>query len=246
VLPPEVSAGAMLVMDDASGAVLLERNADTPLAPASLTKIATAVVTLQEAGDLDRRVRVDVDSMQMPGSTVMGLLPGDEFTVRDLLYGLMLPSGNDAALALARIVSGSDSAFVGRMNDLLARLGLVESHFENPHGLGARNHLTSAYDFAVLTRYAMTVPGFTELASAKYWLASGLRTIPLYNLNTFLTAYPGADGVKVGFTELAGHTLVASATRWGHRVYVVLLNDAQSQADATKLMNWVFANYTWP
>jgi D-alanyl-D-alanine carboxypeptidase (penicillin-binding protein 5/6) len=243
---PQPQAAAAVVMDEASGAVLFERDADVSLAPASLTKIATAVVALELGGDLDRRVTVDVDSRAMPGSTVMGLLPGDEFTLRDLLYGLMLPSGNDAALAIGRAVSGSDSAFVAQMNMLMLSLGLVESHFTNPHGLGGNGHVMSAYDLAALTRYAMQMDGFKVLASTRAWTARGSRLISMTNLNNLLGAYSGADGVKVGYTGRAGHTLVASASRNGHRVIVVLLNAPAAKDDASKLLDWAFANYIWP
>jgi serine-type D-Ala-D-Ala carboxypeptidase (penicillin-binding protein 5/6) len=175
---PAVAAVAAVVVDEASGAVLYSKDAYAALAPASLTKIATAVLVL-EKGDLDREVTVDVDSRQMPGSSLMGLLPGDRFTIRDLLYGLMLPSGNDAALALARATSGSDAAFVVEMNALMERLGLYTTHYANPHGLGAPNHMTSAYDLAMLSRYAMMIPGFKEIVTAPWWVAKGSREIPM-------------------------------------------------------------------
>jgi D-alanyl-D-alanine carboxypeptidase (penicillin-binding protein 5/6) len=244
-LVPYVDAAAVVIMDEASGAVLWENNSEAPLAPASLTKIATAVIALQSGG-LDRVFTSDVDSKAMTGQSVMGLVPGDQFTLHDLLYGLMLPSGNDAALVIARGIAGSDAAFVAKMNLLATALGLMETRFVNPHGLSASGHETSAYDLAVLTRYAMSVPGFAELAGAYSWTARGSRTIGMYNANAFVSRYSGGDGVKVGYTRRAGHTLVASATRSGHRVYAVLLNAPNSQADAAKLLDWAFANYTWP
>jgi D-alanyl-D-alanine carboxypeptidase (penicillin-binding protein 5/6) len=182
----------------------------------------------------------------MPGSSIMGLVPGDRFTQRDLLYGLMLPSGNDAALALARGISGSDEAFVGRMNALMVALGLYDTTFVNPHGLSNPNHLTTAYDLAALSRYAMSYPGFEELAAARSWTAQGSRVIGMSNANALVSQYAGGDGVKVGYTRRSGQTLVASATRDGHRVFVVLLTAPQSQADAHKLLDWAFANHTWP
>jgi D-alanyl-D-alanine carboxypeptidase (penicillin-binding protein 5/6) len=239
-----VNAIAAVVIDEASGAVLFDKNAHTALPPASLTKIATAILTL-ERGDLDAQVDVDVDSAAMRGSSVMGIEPGDRFSVRDLLYGLMLPSGNDAALALGRHVAGSDLAFVGQMNGLLARLGLRDSHFENPHGLGGRNHVASAYDLGMLARYAMTLPGFYDVVNARAYVAHGSRTIALTNVNTFLGAIPGADGVKTGYTRGAGQTLVASAYRNGHRVYAVVLNSVTRNDDAARLLNWAFTSFAW-
>lgn len=246
VLPPvpAVSAIAAVLVDEASGVVLFDKNAHLPLPPASLTKIATLILAL-ESGRLDEWVDVDVDSRAMPGSTIMGLLPGDRFTLRDLLYGLMLPSGNDAALAIGRHLAGSDDAFVAEMNDLIKRQGLTESNFLNPHGLGGGLHATSAYDLAMLSRYGMSLPGFREIVTASYWKAEGSRAIFLSNINTFLRSYPGADGLKTGYTRSAGQTLAASATRDGHRLYAIVLNSGTRDEDARRLLNWGFTNLIW-
>lgn len=241
---PQISALAAVVVDEASAAVLYDGDAHVPLPPASLTKIATAILAL-ERGKLDAEVVSDVNSREMPRSSVMGLLPGDVFTLDDLLHGLMLPSGNDAALAIARHISGSDAAFVREMNALAWRMGLAESSWANPHGLGASTHVASAYDLAMYARYAMQVPGFNELVNARSWVAKGSRTLELGNINTFLGRYSGADGIKTGYTRRAGHTLVASATRNGHRLYAVVLNAPERDADARKLLDWAFASYAW-
>jgi D-alanyl-D-alanine carboxypeptidase (penicillin-binding protein 5/6) len=243
--PPAINARAAVVLDDASAEVLFAKDADMRLAPASLTKIATAIVAL-ERGNLDAEVIVDVDSRTMRRSTVMGLIPGDRFTLRDLLYGMMLPSGNDAALAVGRHLSGSDAAFVAEMNRLAARLGLRDTHFANPHGLGARDHFTSARDLALLSRYAMSLPEFARIVGTAQWLASGSRDIALYNINSFLFMYSGADGLKTGYTRSAGSTLAASAVRGQRRLFVVLLNAPQREADAMALMDWVFNDFVWP
>lgn len=242
--PPAITATAAIVLDGASGAVLWEKNAHQPLPPASLTKMATAILAI-EAGNLDRWVTVDVDSRRMTDSTVMGLRPGDCFKMRDLLYGLMLPSGNDAALAIGRSQAGSDVAFVEAMNALAGRLGLKETHFVNPHGLNAPGHVASVSDLALLARYGMTLPDFVAVAGARNYSAQGSRTIPLYNINAFLTRYPNADGVKTGFTEEAGRTLVASVMHNGRRVFVALLNDSNREMDAGALFDWAFATYRW-
>lgn len=242
---PEIKALAAVLVDEASGAVLYDKDAHVALPPASLTKIATAVLAL-EKGDFDAWVDTDVDSSVMRGSTVMGLLPGDRFRLRDLLYGLMLPSGNDAALAIGRFISGSDHAFVAEMNALLRRLGLTDSRFANPHGLGSREHVTSAYDLAMMSRYAMTLPGFRDIVTARSWTARGSRTLSFTNINTFLSYYPGADGLKTGYTRSAGSTLAASASRNGHRLYAVILNSPSRNEDARLLLNWAYANFTWP
>lgn len=244
--PPEVQARAAIVVDEASGEVLFEHNAHESLPIASLTKIATAILAL-EGTVVDNWVPVDdVDYRQMPGSSVMGVVPGDCFTVRDLLYGLLLPSGNDAALAIARYQSGSDEAFVDEMNTLLSRLGLNETHFTDPHGLGSETHLSSAYDVAMLSRYAMTqIPLFRQIVQTPTWTANGDRALNLRNVNSFISQYEGADGVKTGYTEQAGRTLSASATRDGHRLYAVVLNDNNRYSTAEALIDWAFKNYTW-
>lgn len=242
---PDITATSAVVMDEASGAVLFALDEHRRLAPASLTKIATAVVAVQR-GDLDATVDVDVDSRTMRGSSVMGLLPGDAFTLRDLLYGLLLPSGNDAALAIGRAIAGSDVAFVEEMNALTARLGLVDTHFTNPHGLGGRSsHYSSAYDLAVLARLLMATPPLPDIVATRSWTAEGTREIAMSTLNGLLYAYAGTDGVKTGYTRSAGQTLAASATRDGHRIFVVLLSDSHREYDAERLFDWAFAHFAW-
>lgn len=263
VAPPQVTAAAVVVIDDATGAVLYGRNEHQPLPPASLTKLATAILAVESAPDLDVPVTVDVDSGAMPGSSVMGLLPGDEFQLRDLLYGLLLPSGNDAAIAIARYISGSEVKFVAQMNSMMERLGLNDSVFADPHGLGADRryardasgrwrrlppieHHSSAYDIAMLARYALTLPDIAEAVVTPSRIAQGSRDLYLRNVNSFLNRYPGADGMKTGFTDEAGRTLAASATRDGRRLHVVLLNAPNRFADAAALLDWAFDTWCWP
>ena len=244
--PPAPSTGALavIVVDEASGAVLYERDAHRELAPASLTKIATAIVVLRR-GELDADAISDVDGFTMRGSTTMGLYSGDRLSRRDLLYGLMLPSGNDAALVLGRNLAGSDEAFVAEMNAMVRGLGLRHTAFATPHGLGRAGY-SSAYDMAMLARHAMQYPEFRQVVSTISWNVGGTRSYAVHNINSFLFNYDGADGVKTGYTNGAGHTLVASATRDGHRLYAVLLNDQTRYMDAAALLDWAFANHTWP
>ncbi|HLF80094.1 MAG TPA: D-alanyl-D-alanine carboxypeptidase family protein [Dehalococcoidia bacterium] len=246
-IPPQVIGIAAVVIDEASGEVLFDKYAHQALPPASLTKIATLVLAL-EYGRLDEEIVSDVDSTTMRGSTVMGLEVGDRFSLRDLLYGLMLPSGNDAALAIGRHIAGSDAAFVAMLNNLMARLALRDSNFMNPHGLGGGTtlHVASAYDLAMLSRYGMSLPGFKEIVTAGAWTARGSRTIRFANINSFLYAYSGADGIKTGYTRGAGPTLAASATRNSHRLFAVVLNSSARDADARSLLNWAFSGYDWP
>ena len=241
---PFVNSKAAVVIDDRSGAILYDLNAHQNLPPASLTKIATAIIAIEE-GNLDTWVESDVDSNAMIGSSVMGLLPGDCLQLRDLLHGLMLPSGNDAAITIARHLAGNETAFAGHMNALMTRLNLENSHFKNSHGLDETGHLASAYDLAMLSRYAMALPDFANTAQTTTWVAKGSRTFYMRNGNAFLRTYAGADGVKTGNTDLAGRTFVGSVTRNDNRVFVVLLNSPDRYGEATTLMDWIFENHEW-
>ncbi|MFA7249560.1 MAG: D-alanyl-D-alanine carboxypeptidase family protein [Dehalococcoidia bacterium] len=242
---PTVGATAVAVVDEASGAVLYQKNGHERLPPASLTKIATAILAIEgmEPGTV---ITSDVDSRTMVESSVLGLVPGDCFPVSDLLYGLMLPSGNDVAIAFARYEAGSEAAFVQQMNMLVKRLGLTDTTFTDPHGLGSPLHRSSAYDIAMLSRYGMTLSRFRDVVKTPTYTARGGRALSMVNTNALLSSYPSADGVKTGFTDDAGRTLAASATKNGHRVYVVLLNDANRDTDARALLDWAFANHQWP
>ncbi len=242
--PPVTSAVAALVMDEASGAILYEKDAHRELPPASLTKIVTAILAA-ESGRWDETFTIDVDSRTMRGSTVMGLIPGDRFTLRDLVHGLMLPSGNDAALAIGRAVSGSDTAFVEQMNRLSSRLGLNNTQWANPHGLGSTSHYTSAYDLAILSRYYMSFPELRDVVSKPSYSAKGDRTVNFGTLNP-LFGYPSVDGLKTGYTRTSGNTFVMSRMKDGHRIIVVLLNDSNRAADGWALSNWSFTSYRWP
>jgi D-alanyl-D-alanine carboxypeptidase len=242
--PGWVSATSAVVVDGDSGQILWARDANTPTPPASLTKIATALVVLDHA-KLSDTVTVDLDSRRMTGSTVMGVHPGDVLTVEDLLYGLMLPSGNDAALVLARHVAGTREGFADLMNEKVRSLGLTGTHFANPHGLDAAGHLSTAYDMVMLAREGMRTPLFQSLASSRTYETPRGGGFDLRNLNQLLWRYRDADGVKIGYTPAAGRTIVASATRDGHRVYVAALKSNDIYADSAALLDWAFASYSW-
>jgi len=241
---PSITAQAAVVVDGQTGRVLYDLGAHQRRAPASTTKIMTALLALEHGG-LDDVVTSDIDASTMIGSSVMGLRPGVPITVRDLLYGLMLPSGNDAALLLAEHDAGSVQAFVQEMNRKAAQLGLGDTHFVNPHGLDAPQHYSSAYDLARLARAAMRNPEFAKIVSTQSWHLAPPSDYDVHNGNSLLATYPGADGVKIGWTEAAGWTLVASATRDSHRLYVVVLDSTDRDADATALFDWAFASYRW-
>lgn len=242
--PPAVTARNAVVIDGDTGRVLYGLAEHDRRPPASVTKIMTAILAI-EHGDLGRTVISDVDGSTMTDSSVMGLRIGVPITIEDLLYGLMLPSGNDAALVLAENTSGSVPAFVDAMNQKAAELGLTDTHFVNPHGLDNPDHYSSAYDLARLARYAMNNPEFAKIVGTQDWHLSPPSDYDLHNGNSLLASYPGADGVKIGWTDAAGWTFVGSAVRAGHRLVVAVLDTQNRDADATALLDWGFANYQW-
>jgi D-alanyl-D-alanine carboxypeptidase (penicillin-binding protein 5/6) len=247
VAPPPVSAPEVAVVDDDTGLLLYGRDPHAREAPASTTKIATAIVTLEHAQSLDATVSVTVDGEAMAaadGSSIMGLSPGQRLTIRTLLDGLLLPSGNDAAEQLARSVAASRDQFITWMNTLAADdLGLADTHFVNPSGLDADGHYSSAYDLAQLARRAMREDAFSQIVATPEVKSQGLI---LTGHNPLIGAYPGADGVKTGSTDAAGRVLVGSAVHAGHRVYVVVMHSDNELADSTALFNWVWQSFEWP
>jgi D-alanyl-D-alanine carboxypeptidase len=176
------------------------------------------------------------------GSSIMGLEPGERLSLLTLLYGMMLPSGNDAAEQVAVALGGSREAYVELMNQKVSSLGLQDTHFVNPSGMDARGHYSSAYDMALLARYAMGNETFRRMASAATYRAEGYS---LKNLNRLIGAYPGADGVKIGYTRAAGRTIVASASHQGHRVFVSLMRSQDLPGDSAALFNWVWRTFRW-
>ncbi len=238
--PPTPLAEAALLGDEATGQVLWEKNAHERRAVASTTKIMTALLTLERA-DLDEEAVVSA-AAAYTGGNMVGLTPGERLPVRDLLYGLLLNSGNDAATALAEHVAGSTDAFVAMMNAKAQALGMADTHFANPHGLDAEGHYSSAYDLWLLAREAMKNPTFREIVAMPSQTSGGRTYV---NLNPLLTAYPGADGIKTGTSDWAGECLVASATRRGHRLIAVVLHSPDRYRDTAALLDWGFAAYDW-
>lgn len=239
--PSELSAVSAILIEAETGTVIYEKNADAQRAMASTTKIMTAILTI-EAGDLDTEFVADSYAIRVEG-TSMGLQEGDRVSRRDLLYGILLPSGNDAANAAAVSVGGSIGGFVDMMNAKAEELGLSSTHFVTPSGLDANGHYTTARDLAKLTAYAMENETFREIvcctsAEVEYGNPPYLRT--LYNSNKMLTRYDGAIGVKTGFTDNARRCLVSAAERDGVTLIAVTLNAGDDWNDHTKMLDYGF------
>ena len=234
-----VSAEKAIVLDAVSGRVLFEKNADQRSLIASTTKIMTALIICEQCNVLDR-MRIPKEAVGIEGSS-MYLKEGEILTIQELLYGLMLSSGNDAAVALAIYCGGTVEGFAELMNDKARNLGLTGTHFENPNGLDSPGHYSTARDLAHLAAYAMDNPIFYKTVSAKT-VKIGQRC--LQNHNKLLWQVPGADGVKTGFTKAAGRILVSSATREGRRIIAVTLNDGDDWRDHAALLNVGCARYS--
>lgn len=242
LLPREaraVSAEKALSMDAVSGRVLFEKNADSRSLIASTTKIMTALVVCEQCNVLDR-MRIPREAVGIEGSS-MYLREGEVLTLQELLYGLMLSSGNDAAVALAIYCGGTVEGFVERMNDKARVLGLNNTHFENPNGLDSPGHYSTARDLAKLASYAMENPVFYKTVSAKN-VTVGDRY--LHNHNKLLWLVEGADGVKTGFTKAAGRALVSSATREDRRIIAVTLNDPNDWREHQAFLEEGFARFS--
>ena len=240
--PPELLAKAWVLMDATTGRVIRSRNANVHRAPASTTKMMTALVTLENARLTDV-VKAGPNVKVEP--VVIGLDPGDELTVEQLLYGMLLNSGNDAAVDLAEYVGGSIPRFAEMMNAKAAQLGLKDTHFVNPHGLDAEGHYSSARDLAVLARAALSNPVFERIVATREYRIEGPVRWVFENSNRLLASFPGADGVKTGYTDNAGRCLVSSATRKGHRAIAVVLDSDTMYEDSAALLSYLFDNYDW-
>lgn len=233
-----ISARKAILLDAATGRVLYEKDADSRSLIASTTKIMTALVVCEQCNVLDR-VRIPKEAVGIEGSS-MYLQEGEVLTVQELLYGLMLRSGNDAAVALAIYCGGTVEGFSELMNDKARLLGLQGTHFENPNGLDSPEHYSTARDLATLTAYAMKNPVFVRTVSTKT-VTVGSRS--LQNHNKLLWQVEGADGVKTGFTKAAGRILVSSAVRQGRRLIAVTIDDGDDWKDHASMLNEGFSRY---
>jgi len=234
-----ISAQRAILVDGQTGRVLYEKQADQQSLIASTTKIMTALIVCEQCNVLDR-MRIPKEAVGIEGSS-MYLQEGEVLTIQELLYGMMLHSGNDAAVALAIYCGGTVEGFAQLMNDKARQLGMYNSHFVNPNGLDSPGHYSTARDMSILAAFAMENPIFAQTVSTKS-LTVGNRS--LRNHNKLLWQVEGADGVKTGYTKAAGRILVSSATRRGRRLIAVTMNAPDDWQDHKQLLERGFTQYS--
>lgn len=238
---PVISGLGVTVLEEPCGAVLYASNEHTSVPPASLAKIVTALVAVDH-GNLDRKIAVTVDGSALAletDATVMGLRPGQRLSMTDLLYGLLMRSGNDAALQIAEAISGDEASFVALMNAKVAELGLTDTHFTNSHGMDAAGLYTSAYDMAMLGHELLKDPLLAKIVGTQKY-KPGWDGPEIENLNLMLTGYKGSVGIKTGYTDQAGQTIVAAAEDTGRVLIVSVLKSENRYRDAGRLLDWGF------
>ena len=248
---PTVEAAAAILMDAETGRILWGKNHHDPMAMASTTKIITAVLAI-ESGRINETVTVSSRAAAAP-KVKMNLSTGEKIRLGDLMLALMLESSNDAAVAIAEHLAGTVEDFCAQMTQKARELGAENTLFESPSGLDVGNHHSTAYDLALITRYALTVPGFIELTNTAHAsFSSNKRAYSLNNKNRLLTEYSGANGVKTGFTGKAGHCFVGAARRDGMQLISVVLASgwgdkgrAQKWVDTKEVLNYGFGNYKY-
>lgn len=244
IAPPALTAGSVLVLDITSGVVLYEKNANERFAPASTTKIMTALVAL-ETYQSDEVLTVKTVETR---GRFMGLKRGERMTFENLLYGLLVHSANDAAVTLAENYPGGREKFIQAMNRKVQKLNMKNTHFENETGFEQDNHYISSIDLARLAIYALNNPLFLQTVETKRITVMDVEKKeihPLESVNRLLGEIPGLYGVKTGWTENAGECLVAATERAGHKIITVVLKSEDRFGETAKLVNWAFANHQW-
>lgn len=234
------SASAYTVIEQSSGRILYECNGNKPMAMASTTKVMTAILVIENL-DLYKTYEIPDEAVGIEGSSIY-LKKGEKLTGEELLYGLMMASGNDAAYALAILTSGSSEKFIELMNEKAKELNLTNTHFSDPCGLKSENHYTTSNDLARLCAYAMNNEIFKKVVSTKIYTIGERH---LYNKNRILGELEGGDGIKTGYTKKAGRCLCASSTRNGMQVISVVLNDYDWFNDSKALINKAFDEYSF-
>lgn len=238
---PGISAHSAVLMEAESGRVLYEKNPHQKRSIASITKIMTAIVAI-EYGNLEDEVTVSARAERVGGSSIY-LKKGEKMKLKDLIYGLMLRSGNDAAIAIGEHVGGSVEGFVHLMNEKARWIGMTDSHFSNPHGLDQDNHYSTAYDMALLMRYAMKNETFRKIAGSVSYQAEK-EPYPWRNKNKLLTRYyEYCTGGKTGYTSRAGRTLVSSAEKENMELIMVTLNASDDWNDHRNVYEWAYRTF---
>ncbi len=238
------SAKAMCVMEAGSKRVFYTQNEQTKLPMASTTKIMTAITAIENCDDLDKNFEISPKSVGISGTSLY-LRKGEVMSTRDLLYGLMLISGNDASVAIGEHISGSSKKFIELMNSTAVKIGAKNTHFDNTHGLDSNTHYTTAYDLALITSYAMQNDIFKEIVSTQNKKITNTEGKVRYlkNKNKLLTRLEGCCGVKTGFTNDAGRCLVSSCERDGMTVVCVVLNCGPMFEESEELLERAFKEY---
>lgn len=241
----KISSPSAIVIDSLSGRVLYEKDGYSKRCIASLTKIMTAIVTVENV-KLDETVTIKTGSASIGGSTV-GMKKGDEITVKALMHGMLMESGNDCAYALAEYVGGSIETFANMMTEKAHSIGAKSSSFKNPHGLDVEGHYSSAYDMAIITKYALNNKIINEIVGTNTINIQFGKSVKTFsNTNRLLRTYSRADGVKTGFTNGANRCLIASATEGELRVIAVVLGAETTDIrfnDAKTLLEYALNNY---
>nr|WP_253286705.1 D-alanyl-D-alanine carboxypeptidase family protein [Virgibacillus sp. MSJ-26] len=237
----DVSAEASILLDQSTGDVLYEKNAHNKQQIASITKIMTAIIAI-ELGQMNEEAKTSRRAIYTEGSSIY-LEQGEKMTIEDLLYGLMLRSGNDAAVAISEHIGGSVEGFVHLMNEKAKWLGMTNTQFANPHGLTDEDHYSTAYDMAILMQYAMANEEFRKISGTTSYQAEN-RTYYWQNKNKFLTKYyEYSTGGKTGFTKKSGRTLITTAKKDNIELIAVTLNAPDDWNDHTVLYEWGFENH---
>lgn len=245
------NAKSAILIEASTGEVLFEKNADERLVPASMTKMMSMLVIIEaiENGDLkwNQEIQVSENASSMGGSQIL-LETGEKMSVRDLFKGVAIASGNDAVVALAEAVAGTEDAFVQKMNDKAKELGLKNTNFKNPHGLDTANHYSSARDMSLIAKELVKHEKVLEFTSVyeDYLRENTDRKIWLVNTNKLVRFYDGVDGLKTGFTEGAGYCLTATAKKDGMRVIAVVMGEADSKTrnqEVSEMLDYAFAQY---
>lgn len=240
----DISAKSAVLMDRSSGRILFAKNENERLPMASTTKIMTGILAV-EHGNLNSRIIISERAFNIEGSSIW-LEKGEVKTLEELVYGLMLRSGNDAAVAIAEHLAGSVEDFSVMMTEKAREIGAYNTQFKNPHGLDEDGHVTTAYDLGLITCHALKIPLFREIIATKEkkvsWPGHEWDRF-LRNQNKLLNIYPGGDGVKTGWTTPAGRCFVGSATRDSLQLVTVVLNAPNMWEDTTTLLDYGFANW---